>query len=119
MTVKESDIQGQLEKYLNLKGIRFVRFPDSLYRFIFANPKIPPHIKKQCSEFMKGVPDLIILTPSESYNQCLLLEVKRDDGKVTQGQKNWHKGLNVSVGYGLEECMQMIDDFISFVDAQT
>jgi hypothetical protein len=115
--VKESTTQNQLEKYLALKGIKFIRFPDSLYRYIFANPVIPIHVKKQCSDFMKGIPDLIILTPNKAYNSCLLLEVKAEDGKLSQGQKNWHKGLNVYVGYGFDACREIIDGFIEQVDS--
>lgn len=116
--VKESTIQEQLESYLDLKGIEYIRFPDSLYRYIFANPQIPIHVKKQCSEYMKGVPDLIILTKSKTYNDCLLLEAKAKDGKLSQGQKNYAKHLNVVTGYGFDECKQAIDDFIKFVDGK-
>jgi len=116
--VKESTIQDQLEHYLDLKGITYVRFPDSLYRYIFANPMIPIYVKKQCSDYMKGVPDLIILTPNKSYNDCLLLEVKAKDGKLSQGQKNWQKGLNVYTGYGFEDCKGFIDQYIESVNVQ-
>ena len=116
--VKESTIQDQLEHYLDLKGITYVRFPDSLYRYIFANPMIPIYVKKQCSDYMKGVPDLIILTPNKEYNDCLLLEVKAKDGKLSQGQKNWQKGLNVYTGYGFEECKGIIDSYIENINVQ-
>jgi hypothetical protein len=113
---KESEIQSQLEHYLRLKGVEFLRFPDSLYRYIFANPQIPIHVKKQCSDFMKGVPDLTILVKSGSYAMALQLEVKTNDGKLTQGQKNYAKHLNVYTGYGFDECKEIIDTFLRFAD---
>lgn len=116
--VKESSIQSQLEHYLDLKGIEYIRFPDSLYRYIFANQSIPIHVKKQCSDYMKGVPDLIILVKYGKYNMCLLHEVKAKDGRASQGQKNYAKRLNVETGYGFDECKAIIDNFIEFVDKQ-
>ena len=79
---------------------------------------IPVYVKKQCSDYMKGVPDLIILTPNKCYNDCLLLEVKAKDGKLSQGQKNWQKGLNVYTGYGFEECKGIIDSYIENINVQ-
>lgn len=117
--VKESSIQSQVESYLKAKGIEYIRFPDSLYRYIFANQSIPIHVKKQCSDYMKGIPDLIILTKSKAYNDCLLLEIKAKDGKLSQGQKNFAKHLNVETGWGFEDCKGIIDNFVEFVDNKT
>ncbi len=115
--VKESTIQSQLEHYLELKGIEYIRFPDSLYRYIFANPATSAKTRSQCSAYMKGVPDLIILVKHGKYNMCLLCEVKAKDGTLSQGQKNYAKRLNVETGYGFEECKAIIDNFIEFVDS--
>ena len=117
--MKECEIQEMVEKYCDLKGLRYHRMPDSLYRWIFSTQsKVPVHVKKQCSDYMKGVPDMIIMAPHGAYNQCLLLEIKADKGKLSQGQKNWHKGLNVCVAYGFESCKETIDNFINYIDKE-
>ena len=94
----EKVLQSKCEKYLDLKGIRYIRLPDSLYGMIF-NPynKVPPQVRREISDCIKGVPDLIILDKQGNYNKCLLIELKTETGKLSQGQKSFSKGLNVEV----------------------
>lgn len=109
---KESSIQTRVEEYCNLLGLKFIRVPDLVYNILFnGKNKIPAHVKFIVSKYLKGLPDITILKPSETFNKALLLEIKRTGGKTSQGQKNWHKGVNVVIGEGWEECKKAIDEF--------
>lgn len=109
---KEASIQSKVENYCTVQGLKFIRIPDTAYSVLFGTPGIPAHVKALLSNYLKGVPDITILKPYESHNKALLMEIKRKGGKVSQGQKNWHKGLNVVVCWGFEECKLEIDKFI-------
>ncbi len=113
---KEKEIQSLVESYLKANHIKYTRFPDSLYRYIFGIGGVPVHIKAQLAEYMRGVPDLIIYIPSKIYNYTLLLELKTESGKLSQGQKNWGKGLNVLVAHSFEEAKEEIERFIEYVN---
>ena len=109
--LKEKTIQAQVEGYLQVKGIRYFRMPDELYRLIFANMHVDLGSRKRIAEYIKGVPDLMIFKKEGDYNSVLFLEIKAEYGKVTQGQKHWHQGLNVEVKKSFEECKIVIDKF--------
>lgn len=116
-TSPEKIIQKQVEAYLTILGVRFFHIPDYLLMFIKVTPGVPQYLKNLVSQHFKGLPDLIIWHKNEKgFNHCLLLELKTETGKLSQGQKNWHKGLNVSVTYGSDEAIKEIDKFISFCE---
>jgi hypothetical protein len=115
---KEKEIQSLVESYLRAKHIKYTRFPDSLYRYIFGIGGVPVHIKAQLAEYMRGVPDLIIYMQSKEYNYTLLLELKTETGKLSQGQKNWGQGLSVAVARSFQEAKTAIDIFLAYVDAK-
>ena len=116
-TSPEKLIQKKVEAYLNILGVRFFHIPDYLLMFIKATPGVPQYLKNLVSQHFKGLPDLIIWHKNKKgFNHCLLLELKTETGKLSQGQKNWHKGLNVAVTYGAEEAIKEIDKFICFCE---
>lgn len=86
----ESILQEQCEQYLELRGLTFIRLPDALYRAVFGNSVIPPHIKRLISACIKGVPDLTILFPDGTY---LAIELKSRSGKQTPGQKQFSRNI--------------------------
>jgi len=112
---KEGVIQDQVEGYLNLKGIRFLHIPDVVYRMV-GSPKVPVWDKAVISKYLKGAPDLMIFkkemfsdnVPCDD-NSCLILELKRKNGKARDSQKAWHKGLIVHVPQSFEEARTLID----------
>ena len=109
---KESSIQQMVETFLICHDIRFIRIPDTAYRALFSNTVVPLWIKKDLSKCLKGVPDLICLRPNGEYNDCLLLEIKTEAGKVSQGQKQFAKGLSVKYGYGYKQCIEIIEGWM-------
>ncbi len=113
---KEEQIQGQVEAYLRLKGIQFLRIPDSVYRMCSPMSSLPIWQKKEISQYLRGVPDLLIFKKemlSDEVpcvdNSCLMLELKRKGGKAGQAQKQWHRGLMVHVPESFEEAKTLIE----------
>ncbi len=82
----ERQIQAQCEDLLDYAGIAYIRIPDSLNSAIFGNNFVKPQFKKLISSFIKGVPDLNILSKDGKY-YCV--ELKTSKGKLSQGQKTF------------------------------
>lgn len=111
---KEETIQKKAENYCTVKGLRFIRIPDTAYSVLFGTPGVKPHVKALLSSYLKGIPDMTPLKPYKKYNLALLLEIKKKGGKLSQGQKNFHKGLNVVTCYGWDEVKEAIDEFVNY-----
>ncbi|MCP3681775.1 MAG: VRR-NUC domain-containing protein [bacterium] len=108
----EASIQRKTEDYLDYVGLRYIRLPDNLYMTVKTSHQ-PSYVKARIMQNIRGVPDLVVLKKDGDFNQTLLLELKKKGGRLSQGQKNWHKGLNVAVVYGFEEAKEIIDSFNS------
>lgn len=93
----EKLLQEHCEAYLDLMGLRYTHVPENLQRYL--RQQAPPHIARFASEAFKGVPDLLIFDKldAEETNTMLAVELKSKTGTLSQGQKNWHKGLNVHI----------------------
>jgi hypothetical protein len=111
VTIKEHDLQVMAEELCIRMGIRFVRVPDLIYKTVFGSPTTPPHVKAMIAEFIRGLPDLLLLAKAEKDNRCRLIEIKTEAGKLSQGQKNWHDGLDVVVCHGWPETKAAIISF--------
>jgi len=107
--LKERDIQKQCEDVLDWSHIAYIRIPDILNSVIFAGFKtqvfgrhttvhLPPFIKALISSFLKGLPDLTILSKDGSF-YCV--ELKTTIGKLSQGQKTFAKTVGENNFYVL------------------
>ncbi len=104
-TGKETVLQKQCEKYLDLLGIRFIHIPDSLLMFVMSSPMIPIWIKTIVSKYFTGFPDLAMFQDDKS----LLVELKTAKGTLSTGQKRWAKGVNVHVLRDFESFKALVD----------
>jgi len=110
----EEQIQQAVENYLSLRSVKFVHIPKSLQRFIWSNTShTPPHVAREASRHLKGIPDLLIfkyvgLGPDP---KCLILELKRGKGVLTHEQCEWIE-LGMVVAYSFEEAREYIDKFL-------
>ena len=103
----ESDLQRQCDEYLEyLPDVVVIRFPDAAYRAIFASRNIPEHVKRIIADYVRGIPDLILLKDRGDKVEALAVELKTATGKLSQGQKNFGNKVKVNV----------IRDFNTFVD---
>jgi len=112
--ITEKEIQSSCEYLLKLHRIRFLHIPDALLAFVM--PKAPQWLRAIISKGLRGVPDIIAFAKSpDGYNHALLLELKTDKGVLSEHQKKWHLGLSVQVAYGLDDSIEAVQQFISFV----
>jgi len=113
--VPEQSIQNAVENYLQLKGLQYIHIPNAVYRMCAPFYKIPIQTKKEISEALKGIPDLLIFKASldGNNNDCLLLELKRKNGKARQSQTNWHKGLNMNICDSVDDAIKTINEWMA------
>lgn len=109
---EEAILQRQVDQYLDLKGIHFHRLPDSLMRWVFANPSIPIWIKKEVSDHVKGWADNVLFKPvSDKYCLVLNLELKSKAGKQSHAQKLEAMAVPVTVCNNFEDAQKEIEEF--------
>lgn len=111
---KENPLTEKILDYADLCQVRYIRIPDSLYMWIFADwSPVPAHIKKIASVALKGLPDTIFFKPDGKYNSAFISEQKSDVGSVRDCQKNWHKGLNVEIDRDFQEFKLKFDEWLN------
>lgn len=110
VTIKEKGLQGMAENLCNALGIRFFRIPNSLLGYLARCPVV--WIRVFVGRYLAGLPDMLLFKKNEAGdNLCRFVEIKTEAGKVSQGQAEWHSGLNVRVCYGWEEVEKAIREF--------
>jgi hypothetical protein len=105
--MKESTIQQQICDYLSAKGFFFFSIPNEHWNISHAQRRL---FKKM--GMLPGMPDLCVIT---DWGHIFFLEVKTDEGKVSEQQKIIHevlkrKGIAVFVVRSLEEAIPIIRD---------
>ena len=111
----EKEIQAAVERYLDLRGLYFIRIPDALYRWVFgAGASIPVWVRGLISSYMKGQPDLIILKPMGNGRGCfaLPLELKSESGEMSDEQLRIQAEIGTFIAHSEEEAIKIIDEFI-------
>jgi hypothetical protein len=110
--IPEKDIQSMAENLCLSLGIRFFRIPDSLLAWLKMSVGTPMWVKVFISRYFVGVPDLMLFKRLETGDNLVrFIEIKTEAGALTQGQKSWHRGLNIHVCYGWDETKKAIEDF--------
>lgn len=118
----ERDLQVRAENLCISLGIRFFRIPDKLNGFL--RNYAPTWVRVFVARYFSGLPDMLLFKPrfrpvdsdqpdphDQDDNICRLLEIKTEAGKLSQGQRKWHSGLDVIVTYGWPETEKAIRDF--------
>jgi hypothetical protein len=103
----EATIQGLVEAYLRALGVPYIRIPDAAYRAIFAGAA-SVGTKREAAEYLRGLPDLIILY----RGKFLALELKKDGGKLTGHQRIWRDAIGTKVAMSFEAARGLIDGFM-------
>jgi len=110
--IPEDVIQGEVDAYLKELGVKAIRMPNALFIGIYAIDGIPQWIKTLVSNYLAGLPDLIIPLITEKGTLILALELKAIDGVIGPKQRKWEKVLNTKYAYSTEEAKTLIDDFL-------
>lgn len=107
----EKHLQKQIEEYMGWKypDVRYIRIPDWAYAKL-AKSKDPE--LRGIASLLKGIPDLIIFVKDERHNKALLMELKSKKGKLSVGQINWSKNLNLEIPRTFEKCEALLKEFI-------
>lgn len=115
--IAEDEIQSAVEDFLNLKGIRFLHIPDTLYRLCsppvtirLGNADLSWGVKNAIRDNLKGLPDILCFKsmPGKLGNNTLMLELKKLNAKARKIQLNWHRGLNVHLKDTIELAIELI-----------
>lgn len=106
--ISESELQALAEKYLCLRGVRFVHIPSKIQVFIWSGI-CPIWVGRLASKYLKGIPDLLIFGDSENeIRRCLVIELKSKNGTLTTEQKQW----NPKVCRTFDEFKSVVDYFV-------
>jgi|TARA_Y100000310_G_scaffold12531_2_gene12893 hypothetical protein len=116
-TDSEAPVQAALDKYVELKGFESFRVPDSFWTWVH-NPKskVPLHIKKIISGFLKGWADRTVFLPlGDKYVLGCCVEAKSKTGKFSsKKQENMAKALNYQIPRSPEKVIEIINEFEKF-----
>ena len=104
---KEKDLQASCERYLELLSLRYIRIPDAVLGYL-SKPSAPPQIRKLVGRYMRGQPDLVIL----SNGDFMLVELKSEKGKLRDSQKDWAAGMQLNVVRNFDDFKILVDCFV-------
>lgn len=104
---RERDLQKLCEAYLDSRGLRYIRVPDSLWAFVMTSKAAPVWLKAFASKFLAGMPDLVIL----AGDRALHVELKAAKGKESEKQKRWAKDCSVRLVKDFDTFMGLVDEF--------
>jgi len=126
--MKEAELQGLCEQYLDLKGAEYVHWPDNLNSLLFSPVfhhylaknqslyRALQKVKKTISRYWLGFPDLAIFSPNEIDNHCLLIELKTKTGQLSGGQKRFHRHHRVHICRTFEEFRETYENWLKVID---
>ena len=116
-TETEEPVQAAIDKYVELKGHEFFRVPDSFWAWV-KNPKnkVPIHIQKLISSFLKGWADKMIFKPlGDKYVLGCFIEAKSKTGKFSSGeQERKAHALNYQIPRSPEKAIDIIIEYEKF-----
>lgn len=111
-SVSEATTQGLVEAYLDALGLQYVRIPAYVLRAAFGyRPGVTGAelgAMSQASSYLKGLPDLIVLSPTGKF---LALELKTDakTSKMTAAQRLWRTSIGTYEVRSFEQAKDLID----------
>ena len=111
--LSEEALQEQCEQYLDARGLQWIHIPASALRVCSWDSPATIGQKREVSDYLKGVPDLMVFAPraaERTTTTALLVELKVGRNKRTQAQERWAAQTNVC------ECRDF-DTFRGLVDA--
>jgi hypothetical protein len=124
----EDVLQRKCEKYLENKRLTFIHVPDLLFKFLFGKSlanyiksqyilySTLQNVRRQISKYFLGFPDLVIF----SGTKYLAVELKKKKGgKVSQGQRNYHELIPVTVIKDFPTFRRTVDEWESNLTEET
>jgi hypothetical protein len=111
--ISEEKLQTEIVKYIGYQYPK-ARYCASLGG-IYTGPR--QAMKAKRTGYSRGFPDLQITEAKGGY-YGLFIEIKTHKGRATEVQKQWiqdlqDRGYKATIGKGLPECLQIIDDYMN------
>jgi hypothetical protein len=106
----ESSLQSFADDYLAIKGIRSIRIPDGIFRYVQVNTSIG--FRAWFNKTFAGLPDNLLLKPCGKYMRACAMELKTETGVLHGKQKIAAKEEGWIIARTPEEIMKTIDEFI-------
>jgi hypothetical protein len=113
-TGKESDLQNQVERYLDTVHTDYIRIPDILYKIIFSDQyrvyhkgtkqDVTARVRGAISAHIKGIPDLVVMEPFLMIRRPprSTLELKVKNRKASKAQQTKFKNIPLIVEQSFE-----------------
>jgi len=98
----EEILQNQCEEILRIKKVQYIHIPNALFRLKIS----------WINKLFKGLPDLIIFDRGEKFDRVLFVELKRDIGKATGGQKTFARYFHVYIKRSVEDFVELLEEFL-------
>ena len=98
----EEILQSQCEEILRIKKVQYIHIPNALFRLKIS----------WINKLFKGLPDLIIFDRGEKFDRVLFVELKRDIGKATGGQKTFARYFHVYIKRSVEDFVELLEEFL-------
>ena len=111
VTDKERDIQAWAEQLLAVHDVPFIRLPDSLLKGFFNADSVNIWTKRNASNYLAGLPDLILFNPDKGTYKAI--EIKTEKGRLSPKQRAWQEKLNTVVTMGWQQTKDEIMKFIN------
>lgn len=112
----EKILQSNVEEYLKyFDDIKLIRIPDTLYRVVKTSHIIPEHVKIRIFDYIKGIPDLILLKrASDFFCVAVCIELKSATGRPSKKQKDFAGIVPVHLVRNFERAKLIIDRLHNF-----
>jgi len=130
-TGKEADLQRQVEQYLDVTQVDYIRLPDELYKILFSNQyrivhchtgaDVTGRVRGYLSSYIKGISDLIIMEPIGKLPFFIgaTLELKVKNRKASKHQERKFKNIPLVVEQSFEGATAFIRKLKEFAGALT
>jgi hypothetical protein len=112
--MSEDSLQAMCEQYLDLLGLRWVHIPRGALTICSWQSSAHVAAKRAVSDYLKGIPDLLIFGPytGGKYTQALLVELKIGKNTRTHAQKEWARLTNVHEVRDFDTFKGLVDGFV-------
>ena len=111
----EAALQKQLDDYLAIKGVRYIRISDSMFKWLrYATLKLQAHgVWAWIAKTFGGLPDnLLLVKISDKYLLATGIELKTKKGALHGKQKHMAEELSYQISKSPEKSMEIVEAFL-------
>jgi hypothetical protein len=116
----ESALQTFADEYVAVKGIRCIRIPDGIFRYVNSPTNhIAAGFRLWFNKTFAAMPDCLLLKPFGRYLIALPMELKTTEGALHGKQKTSAKEENWIICRTVNEIIQAVNEFEEFKNEKT